>query len=100
MALEPPRKLPRWVLIASVVAVISVAFVYTLVSKSAGTRALGAVIIFGAVVQQWMGAIPYGWEGQEPSGYLRGWKVAAFNAVLGCAGFAMLIWGKAPWPFS
>ena len=47
----------------------------------AGTRMLGAVTIFGALVQMKRGRIAYGIEGRAPSGYLTG-KSAIVVSVL------------------
>jgi hypothetical protein len=97
MAPNTPRALTRWVTVAWVVAIAAVALTYTFIGREAGLRALGGAMIAGAGLQQWLGAIPYGWEGREPSGHLTGWGLTAFNLAFGLTGLAMLVSGKSPW---
>ena len=61
-----------------------------------GKGVLGACLIVGALLQQCVGKIPYGWEGAAPSGYLTGWKVLVFNLFLAGAGlyFVLSVWGS------
>jgi hypothetical protein len=78
--------LVRFLPMLQVTAVAVVAAAYLLGGSEVGKRTLGICIIVGALLQQGIGRIPYGWEGRDPSGYLTGWKALLFNLALGAVG--------------
>jgi hypothetical protein len=65
---------------------------FVFVSTKAGTRALGACMLFGALAEWREGRVAYGWKGQPPSGYVTGWFARLLSLVLGAVGVAVLIW--------
>jgi hypothetical protein len=81
-----------WFDILQTVLFAIVVALFVFVGNKAGTRAVGCLMIFGAVWQQLKGSIPYGWEGQEPSGFLTGWLALILNIIFAALGFAMLVW--------
>ena len=74
------------------VGVVQVAFVlvsvsaYLLGGRTIGKQTLGICLMVGALLQQFIGKIPYGWEGAAPSGYWTGWKALLANLVLAAGG--------------
>ncbi|WP_417071017.1 hypothetical protein [Niveibacterium terrae] len=78
------RRIVGWA--SFVVTIVLFAFV----SSRAGMRWLGAATLAGAVVQLYRRRIAYGWEGQEPSGYITGIPAILFGLLLGALGLAML----------
>lgn len=73
-----------------VFAVVVALFVF--VGNKAGTRAVGGVMIFGSAWQQLKVRIPYGWEGQKPSGFLTGGLATVVNSIMAALGFSILVW--------
>ena len=71
-------------------AIVALAFV--LFSIETGTRVIGGVMIFGALWQQLKGRIPFGWEGQAPSGYFTGGIAIILNLAMAMFGLAIFIW--------
>ena len=65
--------------IFKIVVFAAVAALFVFVGNKAGTRAVGGVMVFGAAWQQIEGRIPYGWEAQEPSGFLTGGLASVLN---------------------
>jgi len=62
------------------------------VSVKAGTRATGLFIMLMALVQHRQGRIPYGWEGQPPSGYLTGALAMVVCILIAAIGLAVAVW--------
>lgn len=63
-----------------------IAGLFIFVSHRAGIRGIGMSLLITSAYQLWSDGIPYGWEGREPSGYIRGiWKIVccALLAALG-----------------
>ncbi len=54
-------------------------------------RWMGAVMLYGAVMQIVQRRIAYGWEGREPSGYITGFPAVILGVLLGALGVAMLV---------
>jgi hypothetical protein len=74
------------------VAFLAVVALFLFVSTKAGTRASGVILLAGALRQQLVGRISYGWEGQPASGYITGWLATLLNALLALFGLAILVW--------
>lgn len=63
---------------------------FIFVSNRAGIRATGVSLLVTSAYQLQSDGIPYGWEGREPSGYIRGiWKLVCC-ALLAALGIALL----------
>jgi hypothetical protein len=76
--------------IVGTVSFVVIAAVFLFVSQRAGVQAIGVSFLVGAAYGLRADGIPYGWEGQEPSGYLRGiWQVL-FYAACAAIGVALL----------
>ena len=65
---------------------------FLFVSAKMGTRSLGLFIVLMALVQHRQGRIPYGWEGQPPSGYLTGPLAMLVNVLVAAIGLAVFVW--------
>jgi hypothetical protein len=65
---------------------------FSFVSTKAGTRAIGIMLLIGAVQQGLRGRIAYGWRGRPPSGHITGFPAVAINVLLGLFGIAVLLW--------
>ena len=65
---------------------------FVLFGIETGARVLGGVMISSALWKQLKGRIPYGWEGQAPSGYLSGGIATILNLAMALFGLAILIW--------
>lgn len=86
MAQKLRALLLRYLPIIQVAVFVVIAAAYFLGGSEIGKRVLGVCLIVGALFQQVVGKIPYGWEGSEPSGYLTGWKMLLVNLTLVAVG--------------
>ena len=81
--------------VLQVAVVIGILAGYVLGGSQVGKGTLGICLIAGAVLQQCVGKVPYGWEGAAPLGYLTRWKALLFNLALAGGGMylAPSAWG-------
>lgn len=86
----PPKKPFRWRLIG-IAQFIAVVALFLFVGPKAGIRAVGVSVLVWAAASLLTRRIPYGWEGQEPSGYVTGFPAALISLVMFAAGAAMLV---------
>jgi hypothetical protein len=78
--------------VVGMLAFLAVVALFILVSAKAGTRAVGACMVAGALIQHREGRIAFGWEGQPPSGYITGWLARLLSLIFGALGLAVSIW--------
>jgi hypothetical protein len=65
---------------------------FVLLGATAGIRMLGIVLFAQGIYFVLRRRIPYGWEGQEPSGYLTGWVAIGLGILSGAAGASAVVW--------
>jgi hypothetical protein len=85
-----PDNRPFW-RVASFCACVIVVVLFILVSSKAGMRGIGVVMLAGACAHLIKRSIPYGWEGQEPSGYITGIPAVLLGLLMVVAGLVMLV---------
>ena len=89
--LQPrPDSRPFW-RVASFCAFAVVVVLFIFVSSKAGMRGIGLVMLANACVHLVNQSVSYGWEGQEPSGYITGIPAVLLGILMGVAGVAMLV---------
>ena len=74
------------------VAFLVVVGFFAFVSTKAGTRAMGACMFAGSLMQLREGRVGYGWKGQPPSGYITGGPARLLILVFGALGVAVFFW--------
>lgn len=56
-------------------------------------RVFGAAMIVGTAATLWSGeGVAYGWEGQPPKGYIKGWGAVAFKMAIAVLGLGAILW--------
>jgi hypothetical protein len=86
-----PRKTSINWRVVELAAVFAVVVLFLFVGNRAGMRGLGVLTIAHAVVTLLDKRLPYGWEGQEPSGYLTGGIVKVYAVALAALGLTLLV---------
>jgi hypothetical protein len=81
---------PRWWRVGKYIGVALVIATFAFAGERAGARAVGLFVIAQAYVLLSARRIPYGWEGQEPSGYITGPLVQVLAVLLGGLGAAFV----------
>lgn len=88
MNISTPEHTLRW-RIAGFIAFVFIVALFQLISSQAGMRGVGVVMLVVAGVQLVKRRIPYGWEAQEPSGYITGVPAVMVGLLMGAAGILM-----------
>lgn len=90
MNLLPPSKPFRWkfIRLAQFVAIVAL---FLFAGPIAGIRGVGVSTVVWAGAYLLTRRIPYGWEGQESSGYVTGFPAVLICLVMFAAGVAMLV---------
>ena len=88
--MHPPKKPFRWKFI-EIAQFIAIVALFLFVGPKAGIRAVGVSLLVWAAAYLLTRRIPYGWEGQEPSGHVTGFAAVLISLVMCAAGAAMLV---------
>jgi len=81
---------PSWWRVGKYIGVAAVLAAFFFAGELVGARASGLLVIAQAYVLLSVKRIPYGWEGQEPSGYITGPFVQVLSTLLGGLGAAFV----------
>ncbi|WP_140637385.1 hypothetical protein [Methylibium rhizosphaerae] len=90
MSHESENPVPSWWPVGKYVGVALVVAAFAFSGERAGARAIGLFVMVQAFVLLSAKRIPYGWEGQEPSGYITGPLVQVLAFLLGGLGAAFV----------
>jgi hypothetical protein len=90
MSRESDSREPSWWPVGKYVGVAFVVAAFAFWGERAGARAIGLLVIVQAYILLSALRIPYGWEGQEPSGYITGPLVQVLAILLGGFGAAFI----------
>ena len=81
---------PGWWQLGKYIGIALVVATFAFAGEKAGARAIGVLVIAQAYVLLSAKRIPYGWEDQEPSGYITGPFVQVLAILLGGFGAAFV----------
>jgi hypothetical protein len=81
---------PSWWRVGKYIGFAAVVAAFFFAGELVGVRAIGLLVIAQAYVLLSAKRIPYGWEGQEPSGYVTGLFVQVLTTLLGGLGAAFV----------